>query len=212
VVNVGGAKNDIGGLVDMNKIKQWVNDIVICQRNWDENFQLPQEHLDYIIESCTTVPTKQQKEIYSLVAVTNREIIEKLFEASYDATDRRLTKYKNSQVRANLVLLWVPGPIQKKQFSFGVAVGMSANAAALAGAELNYKTGFCKCMQFLEVRDIINKKFDKLIDKSKGPELLMLGIGKPNDNFDPRDVVIKGTKTTTKPSHGTKDIKVYWLT
>ena len=208
--SVGGAWKENGALVDMSKLKQLTEDIVVCQRNWDEDFDMPKEHMDYIIDCCTTVPTKQQEEIYSIVAITKRKIIKKLFAHAYSKREKIATKNKNSQVLANLLLLYIPGPIAKTHFSYGIAVGMSANAAALAGAELGYKTGFCKCMETLDVRTVIEKFSNVKIDAK--PMMLMLGIGKPDDNFDPRDVVVGGKKINEQESHGTKEIKVHWLT
>ena len=30
-----------------------------CQRNWLEDIKMPEKDIDYIIETCTTMPTKQ---------------------------------------------------------------------------------------------------------------------------------------------------------
>jgi len=208
--SAGGVTKDIGGLVDMSNIKQLAEDIVVCQRNWDENFSMPKEHIDYIMDCCTTVPTKQQEEIYSIVAITNRKVINKLFTHTYDKLEKTKTKNKNSQVLANLLLLYIPGSINKSSFSYGIGVGMSANAAALAGAELGYKTGFCKCLDTPGIKQVIEKFSNVKINVDS--MMLMLGIGKPDDNFDPRDVVVEGKRLLTQPSYGTKDIKVNWLT
>ena len=47
---------------------------VPCQRNWLDDYNIPQKDIDYIIKTCTTMPTKQEKNTYSLCAITDRGI------------------------------------------------------------------------------------------------------------------------------------------
>ena len=47
-----------------------------CQRNWLEDEKIPQEDIDYIIEACTTMPSKQNIPYYSIAYTTDREVID----------------------------------------------------------------------------------------------------------------------------------------
>ena len=193
----------------MSKILDYANEIVPCQRNWDESYQIPEEEIKYITDVATIVPTKQQKSVFSLMVITNRQIINEIFEICYEKTDKFMTFKKNSQVRANLLLVWTSGPHPYSGQSLGLAVGISSSAAALAGVELGYKTGFCKCFVAPRARDLL----EKYVGKLPGKEVpLMLGIGKPDENFDTRDVTIDGVLKAKKETNGTKNIPIHRLT
>lgn len=194
----------------MSKILDYANEIVPCQRNWDESYQIPEEEIKYITDVATIVPTKQQKNVFSLMAITNRQIIDEIFEICYDKQERENTFRQNSQVRANLLLVWTSGPHPYSGQNLGLAVGISSSAAAIAGAELGYKTGFCKCFETSEAKEIL----EKYVGKLPGKEVpLMLGIGKPDENFDTRDVAIDGVfKPSKKRSEGNKNIPIHRLT
>src|SRR6056300_646219 len=90
------------------KISSLAGIVSHCQRNWIESKKIPEEHVNYIIEACTDMPTKQQKNIYSLVAITDRKIIMELFETCYEEKDYARTFKRNTQVLANLLLVWIP--------------------------------------------------------------------------------------------------------
>ena len=177
-----------------------------CQRNWDETYVVPDEHVDYITEVCTTVPTKQNRNVYSLVCIKDRKTIEKIFEVAYEPTEKYTTYKKNSQVLANTLFIWIPGqePAEYKD-DLDIAVGISSGAAALAAAELGYSTGFCKCF--------VNRSVCKILRKNAGIKtkdvILILGIGVPNNNYDSRQVVVDDRITAIKYSRGKKDIKIF---
>jgi len=185
---------------------EYAKKIEPCQRNWDVSYIIPDEHIDYITEVCTTVPTKQNLNCYSLVCIQDRKTIEKIFESSYDPKVSYQTFRRNGQVLANLLLIWTPGPQPAETESdLDIAVGISSGAAALAAAELGYSTGFCKCFETKPITKILKKDVGV---KTKNP-ILMLGIGLPNINFNLRDVVVDGKKIGTKHSKGKKDIKIF---
>lgn len=193
----------------MSKILEYANEIVPCQRNWDESYQIPEEEIKYITDVATIVPTKQQRSVFSLIAITNRQVIDEIFKICYEKTNKWMTFKQNSQVRANLLLVWTSGPHPYSGQSLGLAVGISSSAAAMAGAELGYKTGFCKCFEASEAKEIL----EKYVGKLPGKEVpLMLGIGKPDKNFDTRDVAIDGVLKAKKATHGNKDIPIHRLT
>ena len=81
----------------IGKISSLLGIVSHCQRNWIESKKIPEEHLNYIIEACTDMPTKQQKDVYSLVAITDRKIIKELFETCYEEKDYARTFKRNTR-------------------------------------------------------------------------------------------------------------------
>lgn len=177
-----------------------------CQRNWNEEEVLPSEHIDYISEVCTTMPTKQNLNCYKLLVITNRSVIDQIFLAAYDPRESRKTFGKNAQVRANCVFAWIDGPDKvNRDNDFYINIGISSGAAALAAAELGYKTGFCKCFIEKEVVKIIRPFYKEV--KLKRP-VLMLGIGIPNPDFMRTLNVNNNVPLRESRSRGKKNIEV----
>ena len=177
-----------------------------CQRNWDEQFIIPEEHIKYILDVCTTVPTKQNINVYSLVVITNRQVMSSIFKkAAYDHSPKSRTYMRNSQVNANALFIWTEGTEKAEdQSDIDIAIGISSGAAALAAAELGYKTGFCKCYMNTVLQKILAKNKVKRHNNS----YLMLGIGKPNEKFDKRTPVINGKPQMPQDAQGDKDILI----
>ena len=175
----------------------YAKSIATCQRNWDETFSMPEEHIQYVLDVCTTMPTKQSKEVYSLVVITNRKLIDQIFNISYNPEDKHNTHNQNSQVRANLLLAWVPGPATDSKSQY-LSIGISAGAAALAGTELGYKTGFCRCYIGPELERIL--KVEKIY--------LMLGIGQPLKDLPPRFITKNNEIIKAKGPDSLKEIKI----
>ena len=55
----------------MTNILQLARNIEPCQRNWDTSVEIPAEHVDYVVQACTSVPTKQNKNIYVLDSLSS---------------------------------------------------------------------------------------------------------------------------------------------
>jgi nitroreductase len=196
----------------IGKISSLLGIVSHCQRNWIESKKIPEEHLNYIIEACTDMPTKQQKDVYSLVAITDRKIIMELFETCYEEKDYARTFKRNTQVLANLLLVWIPSNSIEGTDSYGqslgIAVGISAAAAALAGAELGYRTGFCRCINEEKSKKVLESYIGK-IKKEEVP--LMLGIGIPDEKFEHNVMAINGARFGHKISDDKPNRKVYRL-
>lgn len=186
-----------------------------CQRNWLEDETVPQEDIDYILEACTTMPSKQNIPYYSIAYTTDRKIINDIFDVSYYPRDQRNTKGQNTQVRANLLLIWLDNPdfshntrvVHEQDTIF--SIGISSGAAALAGAEKGYRTGFCKCFIDKGVKKILRPVTGKLFKNTN--IRLMLGIGVPDPSLDIRHISIDGTLRGKKDSHGKKEIRLFKL-
>ena len=183
---------------------------VHCQRNWLDDYKLPQKDIDYIIKTCTTMPTKQEKNTYSLCAITDRRYIEKLYRFCYDPDDP-ISFNKNTQVLANLLLVWYDGPDSKYDDGTvnDVNVGVSAGGAALAAVELGYKTGFCKCFVSEKISTVLKPHIGLTRKKKLRRIRLLLGIGVPEANLESNVRRMEGgyLGSTTKFGY-TKNIKV----
>lgn len=179
-----------------------------CQRNWTYD-PIPEEHIDEIIKVCTHMPTKQNKEVYELFVSTNLDLNHKIFKNAIDA-DNPDTTLRNAQVDAPLLLIWARSAVSPElENDLNVAVGISSGGAALAAANLGYKTGFCKCYPNKTIKNLLTSHGANL--HNKNDIFLMLGIGKEDPNFDRGDVVVDGEKVRSIKKIGSKEIKTHRL-
>jgi len=90
-----------------------------CQRNWDLSKSIPQEDIELIKEAATQCPSKQNISYFRLQMITNREVIEKVYNLTQGAImDKennsgpkggyppRGRSYTNPQTLANLLLVY----------------------------------------------------------------------------------------------------------
>jgi len=186
-----------------------------CQRNWQYEHNIPAETLDTLITVATTMPTKQNQAIYTLVVSTDLEFNQWLYHIGYDRRDisdnmsflERHRTNTNAQLSANCVFLWAVNTTRQFPYSnyFGdgvIAVGVSAGATALAANQLGLRTGFCVCYdQTLLIPELQRRGVD--CDQVA----VALGIGYPNTAFKHNDLVIDGQLDRTKNTY-TKTISV----
>ncbi len=155
-----------------------------CQRNWDLSKPISDEICNTLKEIVKAAPTKQNEEFYSVIFLTDRKKIEKI----YNFTDflGQITtndNEKNSQVLAPLLVIFckeTPKTRRKSQDSEysesvlerdrNMGIGVASGQLALAAAQLGLSTGFCGCFNSNEVSKII---------EHHSPSLL-LGIGYPD--------------------------------
>ena len=213
-----------------------------CQRNWDYSRPVTKEDIETLIKVATTMPTKQNIDYFELLVSTNTKFNQMCYDIAVNPDDPFFAegdnKLRNAQVNAPLLMIWVPNydnPLMDERavntkdadgnltgdYEEGnrdIATGISSGATALAAAQLGYKTGFCACMEWPELKNLIKKDFtdpellrmrkvlrivDKLGDKNIG---LCLGIGHPNSNFE-RTEVVKDNKTVLNIGSFDKEIK-----
>lgn len=176
-------------------LKKYAETVERCQRNYDITQLLPKEHVDYILSVCTTMPSKNNKNLYRLLAIQNTSISKKIYvKGAWAAGDPKSkevpNQYRNGQVYAPLLLIW-DGSIcpedRNSREDHLMAVGISSGAAALAAAELGYKTGFCVCFEEKKVEGVLNKHIGQTLNLKI---TLMLGIGLPDSRFDRKECVL----------------------
>ena len=175
-----------------------------CQRNWDLSQAMPEEDIETIIHAVTQCPSKQNLDYYSVIAIQNREIIERIYQ------DHTLTAKgrKNPQILAHLLLVFVAKKVsyadrsREVRHAYNVketvanptsgdmvaainedqqqAIGIAGGFATMTATMLGYKTGFNKRFDKTEVNEILNIPKDR-------HATLMLGIGIPDLTRDRRD-------------------------
>ena len=86
-----------------------------CQRNWQLDRSLPQEHIELFAEIAKHSPSKQDEAYFDVYVITQRSLIEKYYKESVGFTafegevvPENLVVYENSQSRANAVFFWCP--------------------------------------------------------------------------------------------------------
>ena len=89
-----------------------------CQRNWDLSREIPKEDIDLIAEAATQCPSKQNISYYRLQFITNRSVIEQIYELTQGAImdpqkmgpvggyPPRGRSYTNPQTLANLLIIY----------------------------------------------------------------------------------------------------------
>lgn len=163
-----------------------------CQRNWDLSQEISEEDLQVIIEAATECPSKQNLDFYRVIAIKDRETIEKIYETTQavPGSDRY-----NPQVLANLLLCFVAkepkagrtsqilakdmgvaneGDLKALFMDQNQAVGVAAGFVNVTASMLGYKTGCNKCFHGPEVQNILGLEVDE-------PVLLMMGVGIPDE-------------------------------
>jgi hypothetical protein len=171
-----------------------------CRRNWDLSKSIPEEHIDIFKYSVSNSPTKQNEEYYSVIFVTDRNIIEQIYTHTNFNSDLEIADLsKNPQVLANLLVVFCKREpttfrnnldeyssdlimSENRNISIGIASGQLALTAALFG----YSTGFCKCFDAETIGKIL-----------EDTPLLLLGIGFPDTDRDRTEHQISGIKFNT---------------
>ena len=207
-----------------------------CQRNWDYSTPVTSEDVETFTKVATTMPTKHNVDYFELLVSTNAKFNQMCYDIAVNPDDPYFAegdnKLRNAQVNAPMLIIWVPNynnPLMDdravnttdddgnltgdyEECNRDIATGISSGATALAAAQLGYQTGFCACMDWPKLKDLVKKDFtdpellrvvDKLGDKNNG---LCLGIGHSNSNFK-RTEVVKDNKVVLKISSFDKEIK-----
>lgn len=155
-----------------------------CQRNWDLTKTIPQEDLDLLKFSVINSPTKQNEEYYSVIFITDRNLINSIYQTTNFNSNTVLNVgdyTRNPQTLANLLVAFckrVPESLRKNKADYSTAavtedrdmsIGIVSGQLAYTAALLGYKTGFCKCFDSVTVSNLVGE-----------PTVLLLGIGYPD--------------------------------
>ncbi len=182
---------------DTKKLNNAIRKSQHCQRNWDIEQKISDDIIKSLKIAVTECPSKQNIAFYKVTFIQNREIIEKVHDATYGFTyrlDPSLTT-TNSQVLANLLVVFEPldliDIIKKNnprntetndqdiseqslinlENDQKLAIGIAAGYLNLTATLLELSTGCCSCFEADKVKNILG-----LV---REPALLM-GIGYGN--------------------------------
>lgn len=171
-----------------------------AQRNFDFDQEMPEEDYNTILQACVNMPTKQNKSFYRMIVSKDIEFNRLAYDHSIDPTnpdfDRPL--HRNGQVWAPLLLIFVPEDPDSIDNPFGddfytnynQSSGIAAGVAAHTAATLGYRTGYCQCVQWSAFFDDAEEQFN--IQRPAVNTGLMLGIGKPREDYSRGSIIIEG--------------------
>jgi nitroreductase len=140
-----------------------------CQRNYDLSQKMPIEDIKTLVTAATQSPSKQNIKFYKLHVITNRDVIEKVYDAcsGEDVSESKWVP-ENPQVLGNLVFVFEKQDdfdnesknsnpetklYKKEEWATRVveadtnqAIGVAAGMVNLSAAQLGYGTGCCACI------------------------------------------------------------------
>ena len=91
-----------------------------CQRNFDLSKSIPEADMKKMVHAVTQCPSKQNVALYEAHFITNRDVIEEMHNTTqgFDYPDENggVAYQTNSQVLANLVIVFTKLPINEKLF------------------------------------------------------------------------------------------------
>tara|TARA_B100001057_G_scaffold53610_5_gene47630 strand:- start:19273 stop:19749 length:477 start_codon:yes stop_codon:yes gene_type:complete len=151
------------------------------------------------------MPTKQQQNFYN-ITVIEEEPLAREFYTTCSIADGE--EWRNSQTYAPLVLLYSTYPKYNRYEPYNdiaMSIGLSSGAAALAAANLGYKTGFCKCIDEHLTNAFVWDHFRKKV----WDPTLAVGIGHSLEGFDRTEGVLDGEVKYQAESNGDKEIKIF---
>jgi nitroreductase len=164
-----------------------------CQRNWNESSIVKDQDIEDIVQICTNMPTKGNKETYQLIVSKNLDYNKQIFKYCYNSEDENHLEnvnkniFPNPQVASQVLFIWISNtsindntPADVFMDDVNLSVGISSGSAALSANSYGYKTGFCKCFDSEKLNTFLRKTFD--ISKKDRVNLL-LGIGVPVDDL-----------------------------
>jgi nitroreductase len=176
-----------------------------CQRNWNLDKIVDIETVKWLLEVGYTTPTKHNLDTFDIVAVTDREKIERFSQAAVYSEDnnsilpkdiREGKRVQNPQTNSNVLFLFFvkqeqdndikryrnPAPIVSTKSwlkRVNLEIGIAASAMAIAANQFGMKTGFCKCCDYkkmpTDILDQLNLRVDNFV--------IFLGVGYPKDSL-----------------------------
>ena len=192
--------------MDLTQQKEFIEKIKKCQRNWDKTFVIPQEHIDHFVHLATNSPTKQHEAYFNLYVITDRALLEELFDHTWGFTypinnDTSTAEVpscaRNPQMNASAYFLWTakhPDTLRnferdgkekdnnhpnRKDNAF-TSIGISMGIVAFSAASLGYSTGFNKNHS----RPNFPGYWRQTLGINKSEEITYgLGIGKPKHGY-----------------------------
>ena len=177
---------------ELDKFLDNTKNFNLCQRNWDYNKTIEHNTIKKLIDIAYATPSKQSLQNFTLVAITDRNIIEHLENASVsdedwpDAIKQRFEQgqKQNPQVNANVLFVYLYKHEDEdlkleRQFNnnndkttVDIEIGISSGALGLAANQIGLRTGFCRCID----TDMIDSD---IFPYNTNDIVMFLGVGYP---------------------------------
>lgn len=137
---------------------QYLETVGINQRNWSDQ-PVPSHHIEYLVTVAANTPTKQSNRYWNLLAITNKDLLQCVYEGTRCWDHANRCWHYNSQMTAPLVIFWIKSCLDVGQDTYYLdesehedviidthqSAGISAGITAYEAAQLGYRTGFCRC-------------------------------------------------------------------
>lgn len=185
----------------MDYVNETIRSMAVTYRNKDLDQPLTTHEVEYFANLAAQTPTKQSNKYFNLFAITNQNLIKKIFfntKVPLPKTGNNIRQHANSQVIAPLLLVWVSCNLEVGQMSQEYkdlmegkdlivdthqAVGISAGVVSYEANQKGFVTGYCRCLQNDKIKnDLHDEGYEIGTDNEI---LLLLGIGKQKFK-DPR--------------------------
>ena len=132
-----------------------------CQRNFDLSKSISEEHMKELVHAVTECPSKQNVGFYEAHFITNRDVIEAMHETTkgftYPKDDGKggleIGYQTNSQVLANLVVVFTKVPIDDNLFAEEEGYDVPLGGRTDAGIEWQSKDGISDMQYEMMERD-----------------------------------------------------------
>lgn len=204
------------------------------QRNYDLSKKIPIEHIKAIITSATQCPSKQNVAFYDVFVITNRDVINSIYETTTSIHDESGTYegLSNPQVLGNMLLVFTDkqeglegrhkeiteanANINKEENDRIVlqdkftAIGIASGYVNLTASLLGYETGCCSCVMNYE-------KVKELLGIEAMPQLMM-GVGFKQEGVNRREHPLKDSQVAkeqgwieTFPTRKKSEIGIYYI-
>jgi nitroreductase len=168
-----------------------------CQRNWDLSKTIPNEEIELLKTVIANSPSKQNEEFFSVLFITNRDTIEKIYQTTTYDGETPSDYNKNPQVLANLLVVFleiIPNTVRnfgsldlvEQEKNRNMAIGIASGELILTAAMLGLTSGFCLCFNPAEVKQVIGEL-----------PLLTIGLGYPDPTKERRTHHKVGKQFTT---------------
>ena len=178
-----------------------------CQRNWNRDKTIPQEHIDHWIYLATNSPSKQDEARFGLCVITKPEIIDKIYDDFAWGSHRFGNDAgRNTQMGANALFVFAEIDASDSEYdsdginqnhevtsegfdlrtnlNFNRDIGLAMGIVSFSAAQLGYSTGFCTNVvynkhTFEDWKQLLGMPLDK-----KWNPTVVLGIGYPDETLD----------------------------
>jgi hypothetical protein len=164
VILIGNNRKVNTNMSQLDKEKQAILIARRCQRNWDKEKTIPQEHIDHWIYLCENSPSKQDECRYALAVVTDEKTRDVIYdEYSWGSHRRGIDAGRNTQAGGSALFIFgdtertdfggddqgidpgektAEGFDYRSDINFNRDIGIAMGIVSFSAANMGYVTGF----------------------------------------------------------------------